>query len=137
MLLAAFDDEWQFTIRAYVDTHVRFKDLFAVYTNDRPVWVKNSIHTMKQSLADDKYKVVGFNLEYTSGRVGHDQEVAVTQLCMGLYILVYHYCLATRPCEHFDRFINISDYIFGTVDTTNDEKVLKTTGLACRNLVDI
>ena len=131
-LPAAADDERQFTIRAYVDTHVRFKNL-----TDDPIWVENSIHTMEQLLVYDKYKVVGFDLEYTGGRVGHDQKVAVAQLCVGHYVLIYHYCLATRPSDRFARFVNNPDYIFGTVDTTNDEKVLKTTGLACRNLVDI
>ncbi|KAE8784166.1 hypothetical protein D1007_42241 [Hordeum vulgare] len=56
---------------------------------------------------------------------------------MGQYVLVYHYFLATRPCEHFARFVNNPDYIFGTVDTTNDEKVFKATGLACQNILDI
>ncbi|KAE8807836.1 hypothetical protein D1007_15777 [Hordeum vulgare] len=71
-----------------------------VYTND-PVLVENSIHIMEQSLADDKYKVVDFDLEYTGGRAGHDQKVVVAQLCMGHYVLIYHYCLAIRPCERF------------------------------------
>ncbi|KAE8766623.1 hypothetical protein D1007_62124 [Hordeum vulgare] len=92
---------------------------------------------MEQLLAFDKYKVVGFDFEYTGGCVGHDQKVAVAQLCVGHYVLVYHYCMATRPCERFACFFNSPDYIFGMVDTTNDEKVLKTTSLACRNLVDI
>ena len=70
-LPAAADDEWQFTIRAYVDTHVRFKNLTVVYTND-PIWVENSIHTMEQLLVYDKYKVVSFDLEYTGGHVGYD-----------------------------------------------------------------
>ncbi|KAE8785637.1 hypothetical protein D1007_40617 [Hordeum vulgare] len=70
-LRAAANDEWRFTIRAYVNTHIRFKDLSMVYTND-PVWVENSIHTMEQLIVDDKYKVVGFDLDYTGGRAGHD-----------------------------------------------------------------
>ena len=52
-------------------------------------------------------------------------------------VLVYHYHLATRPCEHFARFINSSDYSFAAVDTTNDLKVLKVSGLKCPNLVNI
>ena len=52
-------------------------------------------------------------------------------------ILVYHYHLATRPYENFARFINILDYSFAMVDTDNDLKALKVSGLACRNLVDI
>ena len=52
-------------------------------------------------------------------------------------ILVYHYHLATRPCERFSRFINNSDYKFDVVDTTNDLKALKVSGLKCPNLVNI
>ncbi|KAE8810596.1 hypothetical protein D1007_12816 [Hordeum vulgare] len=75
---------------------------------------------MDELLADDRYKVVDFDLEYTSSGVGHDQKVAVTQLCMGHYVLVYHYCLATRPCEHFTGFVNSPDYIYKIL--SGDEK---------------
>ena len=101
-----------------------------VYTND-PVSVESSIQTMEQFLAEEKYQVVGFDLEYTIGRAGHDQQVAVAQLC------VRHDVLATRPCEHFSSFINSSDYHFTAVDTTNDLKALKVSGLKCPNLVNI
>ena len=52
-----------------------------VYMND-PVSMESSMHTMEQFLAEDKYQVVGFDLEYTIGRAGHDQKVAVAHLCM-------------------------------------------------------
>ena len=81
--------------------------------------------------------MVGFNLEYTIGRAGHDQKVAVAQLCVRHDVPVYHYHLATRPCERFSRFINSSDYNFATVDTTNDLKALKVSGLKCLNLFNI
>ena len=47
-----------------------------VYMNDL-VLVESSIQTMEQFLAEDKYRVVGFDLEYTMGRAGHDQKVFV------------------------------------------------------------
>ena len=53
------------------------------------------------------------------------------------HVLVYHYCLATRPCERFARFVNNPHYMFDTVDITNDVKALKNSGIACQNLVDI
>ena len=81
--------------------------------------------------------MVGFDLEYTIGRARHDRKVAVAQLCMRHDVLVYHYHLATRPCERFSRFINSSDYSFATVDTTNDLKALKVSDLKCPNLVNI
>ena len=75
--------------------------------------------------------------EYTIGRARHDQKVAVAQLCMRHDILVYHYHLTTRPCERFSRLINSSDYSFATVDTTNDLKALKVSGLKWLNPVNI
>ena len=92
---------------------------------------------MEQMLAEDKYQVVGFDLKFTSGRAGQDQKVVVTQLCVRHDVLIYHYHLATRPCERFSRFINSSDYNFAAMDTTNDLKALKVSGLKCWNLVNI
>ncbi|KAE8787719.1 hypothetical protein D1007_38325 [Hordeum vulgare] len=66
---AANDDKRQFTLRLVVDTHVRLTALLLVYTN-KAVRVERSINTMEQLLAEDKYKVVGFNLEYTRGPTG-------------------------------------------------------------------
>ncbi|KAE8776094.1 hypothetical protein D1007_51317 [Hordeum vulgare] len=65
------------------------------------------------------------------------KKFVVADLCVCYHILLYHYYLATKPCEHFIMFANNSDYKFGTLDTTNDPNVLNTLGLACRNLVDI
>ncbi|KAF7030119.1 hypothetical protein CFC21_041726 [Triticum aestivum] len=138
MALSADDDDngGQFTTHHVVDTHVRGKALSVVYTND-PVSLESSIQTMEQFLAEDKYQVVGFNVEYTIGRVGHDQKVVIAQLCVRHDVLVYHYHLATRPCERFSSFINSSDYKNTAVDTTNDLKTLKVSGLKCLNLVNI
>ena len=130
------DNGGQFTTHHVVDTHMRGKALSMVYTNDL-VSVESSIQTMEQFLAEDKYQVVGFDLEYTISRAGHDQKVIIAQLCVRHDVLVYHYHLATRPCERFSSFINSSDYKFAAVDTTNDLKVLKVSGLKCLNLVNI
>ncbi|KAE8772109.1 hypothetical protein D1007_55953 [Hordeum vulgare] len=135
-LPAADNDERKFTVRAYVDTQVRFKTLMVVYTNDS-FWVENTMHIMEQLISFDKYKVVGFDLPYTGGHVGLDRKVSVAQLCVVRYVIVYHYCMSTRTCERFAKFINSPDYLFGTMDTTNNEKVLKNIGLSCQNLVGI
>ncbi|KAE8794237.1 hypothetical protein D1007_31121 [Hordeum vulgare] len=113
-----------------VETHMKKMDLTVVYTND-PIMLEDSINTMERLLGeDDKYKVVGFDLAYMGNRVGHDQKVVVAQLCMHPHVLLYHYYLATVPCKRFTRFVNSPDYKFTMVDTTNDRKVLKTSGLA-------
>ncbi|KAE8792823.1 hypothetical protein D1007_32597 [Hordeum vulgare] len=91
-----------------VETHMRKTDLAMVYTND-PVMVENSINTMEWLLAeDDKYKVVGFDF-------------LTPAIVSGM----------------ITRFVNSPDYRFATVDTTNNQKVLKTLGLAYQKLVDI
>jgi hypothetical protein len=84
---AAADDERQFTIHAIVDTHRRFTELSVVYTNN-PIWVENSIHTTELLLAAEKYKVVGFNLEYTHACARSHHKVAVAQMCECNHILV-------------------------------------------------
>ncbi|KAE8776974.1 hypothetical protein D1007_50336 [Hordeum vulgare] len=117
------------------DTHVGGKDLSVVYMNER-VLVENSIQTMQQFLGEDKYQVVSFHLEFTSGPTRQDEKVVVAQLCMRYDILLYHYHLATRPCECFARFINIPGYSFAIVDTTNDLKVLDVSGLTFQNIVN-
>ena len=83
MALRAADDDngGQFTKHHVVDTHMRGKALSMVYTNDL-VSMESSIQTMEQFLAEDKYQVVGFDLEYTIGHARHDQQVAVAQLCV-------------------------------------------------------
>ena len=65
-------------MRAMVDTHRRFMELSMVYTND-PVWVEHSIHIMELLLAAEKYKVVGFDLEYTRARVGSHPKVVIAR----------------------------------------------------------
>ncbi|KAE8775135.1 hypothetical protein D1007_52391 [Hordeum vulgare] len=128
VLRAAVDNEQKFTMHAVVDTHKRFTELSVVYTNN-PVWVEHSIHIMELLLAEEKYKVFGFDLEYTCACVGSRPKVTVAQMCMHNHVLVNHYCLATRPCQHFSRFVNSPHYMFSMVDITNDVKVLKNSGM--------
>ena len=119
-----------------VETHARETDLSVVYTID-PAVVDDYINSVEQLLARDKYKVVGIDLQYTAGRPGIDQKVAVAQLCVRHHVLIYHYCMATEPCDRFNRFVNSTDYKFAMVETTDDVKALSVTGLACKNLVEI
>ena len=92
---------------------------------------------MKLLLAEEKYKVVGFDLEYIRARAGSRPKVADAQMCVRHHVPVYHYYLATRPCERFARFVNNPHYMFATVDITNNVKVLKNSDIAYQNLVDI
>ncbi|KAE8771375.1 hypothetical protein D1007_56782 [Hordeum vulgare] len=54
-------------MHAMVGIHKRFTELSVVYTNN-PVWVEQSIHIMELLFAEEKYKVVWFDLEYTRAR---------------------------------------------------------------------
>ena len=45
--------------------------------------------------------------------------------------------MATKPCDHFNRFVNSTNYKFATVETKDDVNALNVTGLACKNLVEI
>ena len=81
--------------------------------------VDDYINSVEQLLAGDKYKVVGIDLQYTAGRPGIDQKVAVAQLCVRHHVLIYHYCMAIEPCDRFNRFVDSTDYKFATVETTD------------------
>ena len=72
-----------------VDTHRRFMELSVVYTNNL-VWVEHPIHIMELLLAEEKYKVVGFDLEYTRAHAGSRPKVDVAQMCVRNHVLVYH-----------------------------------------------
>ena len=54
--------------------------------------------------------MVGIDLKYTVGRPSIDQKVVVAQLCMRHHVLIYHYYMATEPCDRFNRFVNSTDY---------------------------
>ncbi|KAE8775091.1 hypothetical protein D1007_52411 [Hordeum vulgare] len=119
-----------------LDTHISCIDLSMVYTND-PIWVEKSIYNMEQLLAEDKYKVISFDLKYNDGRTGYDQMLVVAHLCVCHHVVAYLYCMSTRTCKHFIAFFNSLSYIFSMMDTTNDVKVVKTSGLTYQNLVNI
>ena len=53
------------------------------------------------------------------------------------HVLIYHYCMATEPCDRFGRFVNSTDYKFAMVETADDVKALSVTCLAGKNLVEI
>ena len=53
------------------------------------------------------------------------------------HVLIYHYCMATEPCDCFNRFVNNTNYKFATVESTDDVKALSVTSLAYKNLVEI
>ena len=107
-----------------------------VYTID-PAVVDDYINNIEQLLARDKYKVVGIDLQYTTGCPNIDQKVAIAQLCACHLVFIYHYCMATELCDYFTRFVNNTDYKFTTMETTDNVKAPRVMGLACKNLVEI
>ena len=91
-----------------VETHARETDLSMVYTID-PAVVDDYINSVEHLLARDKYKVAGIDLQYTIGRPDIDHKVAVAQLCVHHHVLIYHYCMATKPCARFKIENNMVD----------------------------
>ena len=81
--------------------------------------------------------MVSVDLQYIAGRPNIDEKVAVAQLCVRHHVLIYHYCMATEPCDRFNRFVNNTEYKFATVETTDDVKALSVMGLPDKNLVEI
>ena len=64
--------------------------------------------------------MVGIDLQYTADRPGIDQKVAVAHLCVCHHVLIYHYCMATEPCDRFNRFSSSRDCKCATVETSDD-----------------
>ena len=62
---------------------------------------------------------------------------AVVQLCVGIYVLVYHISVADEHCGLLAGFLLDEGYTFVGVDINNDEKKLKDVGLVVQNFVDI
>ncbi|KAI5001097.1 hypothetical protein ZWY2020_011059 [Hordeum vulgare] len=62
---------------------------------------------------------------------------AVVQLCVGIYILVYHISGADEHCGLLATFLLDEEYTFVGVEISNDEKKLKHVGLVVRNFLDI
>ncbi|KAE8803681.1 putative methyltransferase PMT27 [Hordeum vulgare] len=77
---AADDNGWQFT--AHCSGHPCEGEGLSVVCTNEPVLVEISIQTIEQFLTEDKYKVVGFDTEFTTGRAGQDKKVAVIHLCV-------------------------------------------------------
>ncbi|KAI4996377.1 hypothetical protein ZWY2020_051162 [Hordeum vulgare] len=63
--------------------------------------------------------------------------VAVVQLYVGIYVLVYHISGADEHCNLLATFLLDKDYTFVRLDINNDQKKLKRVGLVVRNFVDI
>ena len=62
---------------------------------------------------------------------------AVVQLCVGIYVLVYHTSVADEHYGLLAAFLLDEEYTFVGVDINNDEKKLKRVGLVVQNFVDI
>ena len=58
-------------------------------------------------------------------------------MCVRHHVLIYHYCMATEPCDRFNGFVNSTDYKFTMVETTDDVNALDVTGMACKILAEI
>nr|XP_045090298.1 uncharacterized protein LOC123497684 [Aegilops tauschii subsp. strangulata] len=97
------------------------------YTN-KASCVEYCIIRFKYWLRNDDQKIVALDVEYTWPR-GPTQMAAVVQLCVGIYVLVYHISVADEHCGLLAAFLLDEEYTFVGVDINNDEKKLKHVGL--------
>ena len=80
-----------------------------------------------------RYKVVGLDIEYTRDHA----TAAVVKFCVGQKVLLYHCSRVVGRCQRLEEFLSSEKYTFAAVDTANDKKVLKNSGLQVTNLVDL
>lgn len=105
------------------------------YTN-KASCVEYCICRFKYWLQNDDQKIVALDVEFTWPR-GPTQMAAVDQLCVGIYVLVYHISIADEHCGLLAAFLLDEEYTFVGVDINNDQTKLKRVGLVVRNFVDI
>ncbi|KAE8777727.1 hypothetical protein D1007_49467 [Hordeum vulgare] len=68
---------------------------------------------------NDDQKIVALDVEFTWPH-GPTQMAAVVQLCVGIYILVYHISVADENCGLLVAFLLDEEYTFVGVDINND-----------------
>ncbi|XP_073367580.1 uncharacterized protein [Aegilops tauschii subsp. strangulata] len=88
------------------------------------------------AVRNDDQKIVALDVEFTWPR-GPTHMVAMVQLCISIYVLVYHIGLADEHCGLLVAILLDEEYTFVGVDINNDQKKLKRVGLVVRNFVDI
>ncbi|KAE8767696.1 hypothetical protein D1007_60911 [Hordeum vulgare] len=109
--------------------------IFVNYTN-KSNCVEYCISRFKYWLQNDDQKIVGLDVEYTWPR-GPTHMAVVVQLCIGIYVLVYHISIVDEHCGQLAVFLLDEEYTFVGLDIKNDQKKLKRVGLVVRNFLDI
>ncbi|XP_020178869.1 uncharacterized protein [Aegilops tauschii subsp. strangulata] len=110
-------------------------EIFVKYTN-KASCVEYCIRRFKYWLQNDDQKIVALDVEFT-WPPGPTQMAVVVQLCVGIYVLVYHISVADEHCGLLATFLLDEEYTFVGVDIKNDQKKLKHVGLVVCNFVDI
>ena len=105
------------------------------YTN-KASCVEYCVGRFKYWPRNDNQKIVALDVEYTWPR-GLTQMEAVVQLCVVIYVLVYHISVADEHCSLLATLLLDKEYTFVGVDIENDKKKLKNVGLVVQNFVDI
>ena len=106
-----------------IDAHLGMK--LSVWYADDPCKAAICIDELEEDLTMERYKVVGLDIEYTRDHA----MVAVVQFCVGQKVLLYHFSRAVGRCQRLEEFLSSEKYTFTTVDTANNKKVLKNSGL--------
>ncbi|KAE8782101.1 hypothetical protein D1007_44621 [Hordeum vulgare] len=91
---------------------------FVKYTN-KASCVEYCISGFKYWVENDDQKIVGLDVEYTWLR-GTTRMVDVVQLCIGIYVLIYHISVADEHCGLLAAFLLDEEYTFVGLDMNND-----------------
>ena len=110
-------------------------EIYVKYTN-KASCVEYCIGRFKYWLRNDDQKIVALDVAYTWPRCP-TQMASVVQLCIGIYVLVYHISIVDEHCGLLATFLLDEEYTFVGVDIENDKKKLKHVGLVVQNFVDI
>ena len=121
--LQSFSMAFEKDYAARADGNTNF---FVKYTN-KASCVEYCIRRFKDWLRNDDQKIVALDVEYT-WPCGPTQMEAVVQLCVGIYVLVYHISVADEHCGLLAGFLLDEEYTFVGLDINNDQKKLERVG---------
>ncbi|KAE8807374.1 hypothetical protein D1007_16432 [Hordeum vulgare] len=101
--------------------------IFVKYMN-KSSCINYCVSRFKYWLQNDDQKIVGLDVENTWTR-GPTQMAVVVQLCVDIYVLVYHISVADEHYGLLAAFLLDKEYTFVGLDINNDRKKLKRVGM--------
>ncbi|XP_071683488.1 uncharacterized protein [Lolium perenne] len=94
-----------------------------VYTNEEET-VERILAMYEKWLEKEKSRFVELDIEYTQHSTYKRQDMAVVEIAMRQYVLVYHYSSSSKHCPALNKLFERKGIIFTGVDTRNDKVML-------------